>query len=126
MHVSARHRFSLLVELFDLISQSASFFTGFVQCVYLLPESPDFQTYGVVYWITSSLLAFIESNFDLLHKLIQFMQVDVGRDRRAARPLRCPTIGSMKCPLFHVACLKHRLDQLDKSLVVDLLFQQSD
>ena len=81
----------------------------------------NFAGKAIVVWVFGPFLTLIKPCFHLRQELIQFMQIDVGKDGRDHTTLRCTAIGSVIGPIIHISSLQHTLNQADKPLIINLL-----
>ena len=56
-------------------------------------------------------------------KLIQFVQVDIGKHGAEDAALRAPAQRGMIAPVFQVTCLKEGFDEPHKATIMDFLSQ---
>src|SRR5947209_15234571 len=71
-----------------------------------------------------ALFPVVELLLFLLHELIEFMEIDIGKNGGSYSALWCTTIGLMVLPVFDISCLQHRADKGQELRIRNSFFQQ--
>src|SRR5215510_10685838 len=73
-----------------------------------------------IFRVVSSFLSSFEVSYELCHKAIEFMEVDVRQYWGEDSPLGRTAVGAVKFPIFHVSRFGHLSDDVQKFLVINL------
>jgi hypothetical protein len=89
-------------------------------------EGADFLGVRAIGWIRRPTLSPVIGGLHRFHKLIQFMEDDVGIDGRANPALWRSAIGPVEHPILYLARFEHGFDEVDEPTIINLPFQQGD
>ena len=99
--------------------QKLGAFVGVTGTVDFNTERPYLLLLRIIRWIDLRIAWLIESLAHFSHLFIQFVQIDIGKNRGNDTALRSTAVGIVKSPILHIAGLQEPPNQLYELGILD-------